>query len=256
MKHPSLFIFTALIMFSCADPYIPQESESIIEKEQNPAAEGFNEADSDSAAITIADQVMEAMGGRKAWDEIETIDWTFFGRRKWHWNKLTGEADVLFLNDSTELHIDLNDMTGSVYLRNDPMLSEDSLASWMDYGKSLLINDSYWLVMPYKLKDTGVTLKYLRREKINEKIDSHVLELTFEKVGDTPENKYEVFVDVNSHLVNQWSFFSERSDTIPAFTNSWTDYKDYEGIMLSSYRGDKVLSGISARKKEGSEATH
>jgi hypothetical protein len=67
-------------------------------------------------------------------------------------------------------------------------------------------------------------------------------------VGDTPENRYDVYVDARSHLVNQWSFFKNQEDTIPLFTLPWTDYADYNGILLSSHRGDKVLGRIEALK--------
>ena len=46
---------------------------------QNPPAKGFNAAGSDAKAVAIADQVMEAMGGRKAWDATRYITWNFLG---------------------------------------------------------------------------------------------------------------------------------------------------------------------------------
>ena len=235
-----------LLLISCSEPQTHAiEQENAVPSDVNPAAPGFNKAGSDSLAIDIADKVMIAMGGRQIWEEIETLDWTFFGRRKLHWNKQTGDVDILMMKDSTEIHVNLNDMQGQVMLKENPSLSADSIATWMEYGRSIWINDSYWLIMPFKLKDSGVTLKYLRKEFLNNQVESHVLELTFQDIGDTPENKYEVFVDVNSHLVNQWSFFNNYTDTIPAFTIPWTDYQNYEGIQLSSHRGDNALTGIA-----------
>ncbi|HHL71578.1 MAG TPA: hypothetical protein ENJ29_03615, partial [Bacteroidetes bacterium] len=48
--------------------------------EANPPAPGFNLADSDARAIAIADEVMQALGGRRAWDKTRYITWRFFGR--------------------------------------------------------------------------------------------------------------------------------------------------------------------------------
>ena len=40
-----------------------------------------------------------------------------------------------------------------------------------------------------------------------------VLELTFAGVGDTPQNKYHVWVPRDSGLVEQWAFCSTAADT-------------------------------------------
>ncbi len=214
----------------------------------NPAAEGFNLEVSDAEAIEIADEVMEAMGGRQAWEDIEVLSWNFFGSRSLRWNKKTGDLNIFFLDDSTEIDMNLESMQGMVFLPNNPLLSADSLQSWMEMGRSIWRNDSYWLIMPFKLKDSGVTLTYKGKDKINGQIESHVLGLTFDQVGDTPQNRYEVYVDTRSFLVNQWAFFRNAEDTVPLFTQPWTDYAEYEGILLSSHRGDKVLGRIEAHK--------
>ncbi len=62
-------IFFSLGGISCAQS----------KKSANPAADGFDMAGSDPKAVEIADQVMQAMGGRKAWDNTHYISWNFFG---------------------------------------------------------------------------------------------------------------------------------------------------------------------------------
>ena len=44
--------------------------------------------------------------------------------------------------------------------------------------------------MPYKLKDSGVTLKYKGQDTLETGHPAEKLQLTFEEVGKTPENKY------------------------------------------------------------------
>jgi hypothetical protein len=53
-----------LLLFQCQPK--PQENTETVIAEVNPAAEGFDAAGSDAAAIALADEVMEAMGGRLA----------------------------------------------------------------------------------------------------------------------------------------------------------------------------------------------
>ena len=45
----------------------------------NPPAEGFNAEESSPFAVILADQVMNSMGGRKAWDDTNVLYWNFFG---------------------------------------------------------------------------------------------------------------------------------------------------------------------------------
>ena len=55
------------------------------QQDSNPAAEGFDAAGSDAKAITVADEVMEKMGGRANWDNTRYVTWKFFGRRMHVW---------------------------------------------------------------------------------------------------------------------------------------------------------------------------
>ena len=64
-----------------------------------------------------------------------------------------------------------------------------------------------------------------------------VLELTFEGVGLTPQNKYEVCVDKETRLVGEWSFFSNASDAEPRFTMPWNDWRRVGPIMLCGDHG-------------------
>ena len=207
----------------------------------NPAAEGFNISASDQKAINIADAVMTAMGGRKNWDESRFISWDFFGSRKLWWDKHTGNVRVESQKEDYTVLVNIYDLSGKVKKNGVEISHPDSLAKYLEKGKNAWINDSYWLVMPFKLKDTGVTLKYLRQDTTQTGELADVLQLTFEKVGETPQNKYEVFVDKESRLVTQWTFYANADDPEPRFTTAWKDYKRYGKILLSGDRGNGYL---------------
>ena len=66
-----------------------------------------------------------------------------------------------------------------------------------------------------------------------------VLQLTFEKVGVTPDNKYKVWVDKETRLVSQWAYFEKFTDTTPKLVNAWSEYKPYGSILLSGSRGER-----------------
>ncbi|MGH9321913.1 MAG: hypothetical protein ACRD3V_18755, partial [Vicinamibacteria bacterium] len=173
----------------------------------NPPSPGFDLAGSDAKAVAIADEVMKALGGRKAWDETRYVTWNFFGRRAHVWDKHSG--NLRFENDGSVVLMNLGTKKGRVWKNGEEVTSPADLEKALHDAESAWINDSYWVFMPYKLKDTGVTLKYLGKGKTEAGASADVLQLTFENVGRTPENKYHVYVDDESRLVTQWDYYPQ-----------------------------------------------
>ena len=52
-----------------------------------PASDGSGPPD---AAVELAEKVLEAMGGREAWEATRYLRFDFFGRRLHHWDRYTG----------------------------------------------------------------------------------------------------------------------------------------------------------------------
>lgn len=213
-------------------------------KTNNPPAAGFDMAGSDARAVQIADEVMNAMGGRKAWDETHLIAWNFFDSRKLVWDKWTGTVRVDNLKDDQTVILNVNNDKGRVFRKGEEVTDPDSVAKYVKQGKGAWINDSYWLVMPFKLKDSGVTLKYLGEEPMQDGKPADVLQLTFKNVGNTPDNKYKLWVDKKTRLVSQWAYYPKFNDEAPRFTLPWTDYQKHGGILLSGERGERDLTDI------------
>lgn len=215
-----------------------KQSENVMDA--NPDMIGFKRDSSDVKAIKVADEVMKSMGGRTAWDNTRVIEWDFFGVRHHIWDKFTGDIRI----DAPHVSILMNIHTMNGRVKKDSLELEnaDSVSFYLKKGKSWWINDSYWLVMPFKLKDNGVTLKYLGIDTVLENKYTHILSLTFEQVGDTPQNKYKIYVDTASHLVVQWAYYPKSDMTIPAFILPWGKYEKYGNILLSSFRGKNTLS--------------
>jgi hypothetical protein len=208
----------------------------------NTPAPGFNVEESDAIAIITADKVMKAMGGKKAWDNTRYIKWNFFGLRKLLWDKETGNVRIEIPRDSLTVLMNVNEMTGRV--QKGSMEVTDSLDYYLDMGKKIWINDSYWLVMPFKLKDSGVTLTYIGESQTLTGDPANLLQLTFDNVGVTPDNKYQVWVSNETNLVSQWAYFPNAEDDEPRFTLPWGDYKQKGEILLSGERGDRDLTEI------------
>jgi hypothetical protein len=58
----------------------------------------------------------------------------------------------------------------------------------------------------------------------------------FKDVGDTPQNKYDVWISRDKHMVEQWAFYATRDDKEPKFTTAWSGWKSCGKIMLSGER--------------------
>jgi len=179
-----------------------------------------------------------ASGGRAAWDNTDYLQWRFFGNRLHTWNKSNGDLIISSDRDSSFFDINLETMEGMVILKGDTLGPLESKDAYIQRGKEYWINDSYWIFLPFKLKDSGVTLKYLGEGATSDGTPSEKLELTFKEVGVSPDNKYIVYVDKATNLINQWDFYSKYDDEEAAFSSPWSDYKDYNGLMLASSRGD------------------
>jgi len=209
----------------------------------NPAAEGFDLEGSDPEAIDIADRVMETMGGRENYDNVRYLSWDFFGMRTHVWDKWTG--DLRFEEGDTLTLMNVNSREGRVWGGGEEITDAEALAEALQKGYESWINDSYWLLMPYKLKDSGVTLKYLGEGVTAEGRDAHMLQLTFGGVGVTPDNKYHVFVDKERMLVEQWNFFNSHTDDEPLFKTPWAKWTRHGNVLLSGDRGQRQLNDIA-----------
>ena len=202
----------------------------------------FDVERSDPRAVEIADQVMERLGGRHAWEQTRYITWRFAGRRRHLWDKHTGRLRLERRGPSSGkdyvIQLDLDTGGGRAWREGEPVLEPEELGNMLKAARSTWINDAYWLVMPYKLKDPGVTLRDLGEGLTADGRAADVVELTFAGVGDTPQNKYHVWVLKDSGLVEQWAFFSTAGDTEPAFVSPWSDWKRLGRIMLSGDRGE------------------
>ena len=209
----------------------------------NPAQAGFNAAESDAKAIAIADATMAAMGGRQAWDNTRHITWRFFGNRLHVWDKYTGNHR--FENDDLVVLSNLDTGTGRAWNAGEEITDSDQLAKSISQAKGAWINDAYWLVMPYKLKDSGVTLKY-----VGEKADSagnacDVLQLTFQAVGRTPDNKYHVFVNQQTQLVSEWTYWKDYAVDEPRSLGPWNNWQRFGKILLADDHGKRSHTDIA-----------
>lgn len=188
-------------------------------------------------ANTIASEIVEAMGGIENYNNTHFIQWDF-GKRTLYWDKWTGDVRVESPEKNLVVLVNINTLAGKVFENGTLITDEEKTTNLLTRGKNWWINDSYWLVMPWKLQDPGVTLTYVKTETLTDGKLADVLQLTFDSVGVTPENKYLLYVDQETHLIKQWAFFKNFNDPKPKFTRPWDNYQKLGDILLSFNRSE------------------
>lgn len=198
----------------------------------------------DNQSEQIVQRSLEEMGGIDNYNNTRYISWVFFGRRFHIWDKYTGDIRIES-QDGSLILMNVNSKKGRAWdAHGEEITSSETLQKRLRFGYEAWINDSYWLVMPYKMLDAGVHLAFARQDKTADGRPASVLTMTFSDVGVTPENKYEIFFDDESHLVTQWRYYEKAEDQTPAFELSWSNWQAYGDILLSDLRGERSIGPI------------
>ena len=224
--------------------------QEVLSSDPNPPAEGFNAKASDQIAIDLADSVVVAYGGRRAYDNTRYFRWDFFGIRTLYWDKQAGRVRIESPRDNRVYLLDYSgeELSGRVRDKGNEITDSTALREALQQAYSIWINDSYWLVQPFKLKDSGVTLKLIGDNALDPVVNrpSYQLQQTFEEVGDTPGNRYVLWIDKVTNRINTWQFFRSAEDEEPAMQTPYAGVAPYNGILLSGDRGEYSLGNIYA----------
>jgi hypothetical protein len=203
-------------------------------------------AESDPRALLVADRLEAAMGGRARFDAHRFLKFRFAVERdgkeagSWlhYWDRATGRYRLEGRKDSHPLLVlfNVNDRQGEVWLdgaKLDPEAAKPHLEE--AYGR--FINDSYWLLMPWKWRDPGVTLHYEGERTVEGELFD-VVSLTFQGVGLTPNDHYWGIVSKKDGLLKRWEFVLQTEEGAPGTGEpaafSWEEWQVVgEGLLLS-----------------------
>ena len=201
-------------------------------------------AASDPKATAVAEHVMQALGGEAAWKATHYLRFDFaverngktLMRRAHTWDKWGGRYRVEAKDKDGQavvVTMNLNTKQGAATVAGAP-LSGEALRKALDEAYAWWVNDTYWLLMPYKMRDPGVMLAYAGEVKKDGAAWDKVL-LTFDGVGLTPKDKYWVYVNKATGLVDRWEFVLKGEKT-PPVPFEWKGWKTYGRIQLADDR--------------------
>ena len=197
-------------------------------------------AASDPKAVAIADQVMTALGGPKAWEGTRFLRFDFavdregkaLFSRSHTWDKWNGRyrlESTTKKGDPLVVLMNLNTKDGDAWLKGKKLEGEEEKMKLAE-AFGAWTNDTYWLLMPYKLRDPGVNLALAGEAKEDGKTWDKLL-LSFDNVGLTPKDKYWVYVNRGTGLVDRWDFVL-KGEKKPPSTFTWEGWKAYGKIQL------------------------
>jgi hypothetical protein len=257
----SISALALCLAFACAaepsdPPAVPDAavSDTAVSDTAKPAAAVSDTAEpaaaqgtADPAAAALAERVMQALGGEAAWSEARFLRFGFAGRRHHAWDRATGRHRVEGETADGEPYVvvhHLDSREGRAWVDGAEATGEQA-AELLENAYGAWVNDTYWLLMPYKLRDPGVTLAHDGSREVDG-TDYEVLTLSFAGVGLTPGDRYWAYVHPESGQMDYWAFHLESmpADTEPSLWR-WADWQTHGGIRLASRReqvgGDRVL---------------
>jgi len=196
----------------------------------------------DTQAREVADRLMKALGGKENWEKARYLRFDFVVEQKGKvvgdfrhlWDRYTGRYRIQGTTDKDQIYTvlfqDINAKRGDAFLNASPVVDKDK-QKFLDMGYERFINDTYWLLMPYKWKDPGVNLKYEGITKGDHGQVWDKVHLTFGKVGLTPKDRYWAFVNQRTGMMDRWEFILQDQKGPPS-TFDWVNWQNFQGIML------------------------
>ncbi len=213
------------------------------------APKAFDPAGSDPQAIAAVDQAQHTLGMPESWHKAHYIEFTFGsarndslqGKGRHHcWDTWTGRYRIEGDSRQMKKHYivifkNINDPTSAqVWLDGEKQADSTN----QKLGKQLYgayINDTYWLLMPYKMKDPGVHLKWLGMETDSTCMKTCAkVKLSFDEVGLTPKDHYWVYINPEDHMITSWKYFAGEGDQ--TLVTTWEDWQAHGPLLLSGKR--------------------
>jgi hypothetical protein len=206
---------------------------------------GDAHAESDPRAVELARASLDAMGGADAWSRLHYLTWDFKGRRIHTWDRWSG--DVRIEANGRLVLMNVNTRSGRVWDDGVEITGEAERRKALEQGYAWWVNDSYWLLMPAKLLDPGVVLHDRGEASLPDGRAADLISVTFTgDTGLTPRNRYDVWFDADTHLVEQWAYYTDADDPEPRFTLPWTGWQRFGDVLIATDHGDEHDWAIGA----------
>ena len=171
-------------------------------------------------AEQLADEMLAAIN-KEGYDSLEYIEFTFRASHHFQWDKVENKVRVKW--EDQDVYLDLNRSVNSL-----------NLLELQAY--KYFINDSFWLVAPYKVKDAGVTLATVDLGNAAQR----GLLVTYSSGGLTPGDSYLWIIDDNGFPI-AWKLWTSNVP-IGGLRFSWDGWINMDDKWFSTMHESKIVN--------------
>lgn len=169
-------------------------------------------------AEELADEMLTALN-KTGFDSLTYVEFTFRNTNNYKWDKANNSVVVTW--DEEEVYLDMNRSMESY-----------NLLEFAAYQK--FINDSFWLMAPFKVRDAGVIRSTLVVE------NGRGLLVTYSSGGLTPGDSYLWIIDDKGFPV-AWRLWTSNIP-IGGLEFSWSGWVNYDDVWFSTVHKGKFTS--------------
>ncbi len=203
-------------------------------------------AEESPSPLAVGKALWNALGGDDGWSHARYLrfDWIVEREgkrvvaRSHYWDRFSGRYRVEGEDGGKRyaIYFNVNNKNGDVFVDGKKVTDPAQASKWLNDGYEAFINDSYWLLAPFKIFDPGVTLTSGGSDKGPNGEACDVLKLTFANgIGLTPQDVYWLYVDRKSHLLVEWKYVLG-GENKPPTAFAWSDWHKVGSIQLASMR--------------------
>jgi hypothetical protein len=197
----------------------------------------------DVKAEAVARSLSDAMGGQATWSRVPYLRFDFVilrdgkevDRRSHWWDKAHSRYRAEWKeDDGSHVAAVVNLLDRSGKSSTDGKADTDTLlAKHVREAYEVWVNDTYWLIMPFKLGDPGAHLRFDHSEK--KPAGAHdVLSLTFDSnTGLTPKDHYWLYINQSTHLLDRWEFLLQGRKPPPAGA-TWEEWEPVGPLRIAT----------------------
>ena len=212
-------------------------------------AAGVRAADVDPKADAVGKELIASMGGMPAWEKARQFQFDFVvvkdGKPVAHfshvWDRYTGDYRLSGVDKAGApftVYFNVNTKAGQAMVNGQPADAEKQ-KQLLENAYGRFINDTYWLLAPWKIFDPGVHRSYDGEKPCPGGGTCDVLKLSFDDVGMTPKDVYWLWITRDGRHMVQWQYVLAGASEPPT-TAAWKDWQKMGGLSLSM---DKPMVG-------------
>lgn len=179
--------------------------------------ESVPDGTSGQEAEQLADEMLKALN-KPGFDTIAMIKFTYPGGHSYEWNRDENKVRVQW--EGNDVFLDLNKST-------------EEFSSLEYLGYEYFINDSFWLIAPFKVRDSGVVRSAV---KIKE---GRGLLVTYTTGGVTPGDSYLWILD-DRGFPKSWKLWTSNVP-LGGLKFKWGGWVEKEGVWFSTFHPSMVV---------------